>query len=165
MADEKRIRIRTRVKSESKWWLISALIGGGLGLVIFGYLGWRVTSPKYPPVVSTHEKFNVPPGRLGNQEYRVSIQRSTYGKEGRRIRPIQEFECHDFLVIDFKYPIKNSEVLLTELKKLKGVVDVRDTPYRLIIDRPCIVADDVQSLWSWKEIWQGAELTLAAHHK
>jgi hypothetical protein len=110
-----------------------------------------IPAPVIPIPVSIGE-FKSRRGSFGSQKYVVSVQKSV--DDGTRMfRPIAG--CPDFLIVDVKLPIKDSDGKFRDkLARLDGVADVKIYGYKILIHRPCVSTLELPQLWSWEEVWK-----------
>ncbi len=139
------------------WWTFAVI-------VLFGVLGWNIFKPKtiIQTIVPKTEEFRTRKGIGARPMYQVSIQEYTYDNQGKIFPHLHE--CKNFMVIDLKKPLEDDRIK-KEIELASGITMVRSTRYRIVIDRPCISADEPQSLWSWEEIWRQVEPPVVEHGK
>lgn len=170
MERERRER-RSSNRLFSKHPFIKILLFFCLGVVTSLFLTWwNINVPR--KIVSTIKKtedFKTRRVSLGKQECEVSIQQNTrimlgagknqpYAHEN--IAPI--IGCENLMVIDFKYPANES--VLEAIRKVPGIISMRNGSHRIVVHRPCLANDSLDSLWKWEVIWQGIESALTKHY-
>ncbi|MBI3888515.1 hypothetical protein HY311_01855 [Candidatus Nomurabacteria bacterium] len=100
-------------------------------------------------------------GSFGAQQYVVSVQ-SKVDDGTRTFRPVAG--CPDFLVIDVKYHVSDIKGNLhVRLSHTVGVESVEVHGYKIIVNRPCVSAQEMPQLWSWEEVWKEVMPVLEAY--
>lgn len=153
--------------------VIKILLFFCLGVATSLLLTWRnINVPR--KIVSTIKKtedFKTRRVRLNEQqECEVSVQQNTrimlraeknQPHAHENVAPI--VGCENLMVIDFKYPI--DEALLGDIRKVNGIISMRNGSHRVVVHRPCLANDPSDSLWKWEKIWEQIESTLIKHYE